>query len=214
MKYSAVCIVVLLCPLLCLALEYNVGVTVNAGLGLSRWSGDFYNGQGIWITNHLDSKEPVYQGGLGLKVWFTDALGAHAGLQYGRYDYYYTCNAPPEITGARYEYGNLLMPLEFMYGFLLGGKRLTIGGGVMVCRQLNGKIPGPVLFSSIPDSLLTTTVGPQISLGYEIKSGRLRIFPSLRYVYGIDGLNENLLSATESMAKHYVLFGVGVFYRL
>jgi hypothetical protein len=208
MKYAA--LVILLLSLPCFAVEYNVGLAGAVGLGISRWEGEFYNFEGEYIGDHLDSKELLYQAGLELNVWFTQTFGMQTGLQYGWYNYNYTYESAPDTAGSEWNYDNLLVPIHLMYGIPVAGNRLVIGAGVCICKELSGS----TLLFDIPDTLLETNVGPAALLGYEIRAGNLCVFPSFSYVYGIGGLSDQLLYTTESMSNHYFMLSLGVLYNL
>jgi hypothetical protein len=208
MKYLA--LVTLIFSLPCLAVEYNVGLDGAAGIGLSRWEGEFYSFEGVYLTDHLDSKEPVYQGGLAFSVWFTETFGMQTGLQYGWYNYSYSYESAADTSESEWNYNNLLVPIHLMYGIPVAGNRLVIGAGVCICKELSGSAPG----FDIPDTLLETNVGPAALLGYEIQAGNLCVFPSFRYVNGIDGMSERMADPGNISYKHYLLLGVGLLYRL
>jgi hypothetical protein len=208
MKYAA--LVILLLSLPCFAVEYNVGLAGAVGLGISRWEGEFYNFEGEYIGDHLDSKELLYQAGLELNVWFTQTFGMQTGLQYGWYNYNYTYESAPDTAGSEWNYDNLLVPIHLMYGIPVAGNRLVIGAGVCICKELSGSVPG----FDIPDSLLETNVGPAAFLGYEIQAGNLCIFPSFRYINGIDGMSDQLAAPGNISYKHYLMLEVGLLYRL
>jgi hypothetical protein len=208
MKYAA--LVILLLSLPCFAVEYNVGLAGAVGLGISRWEGEFYNFEGEYIGDHLDSKELLYQAGLELNVWFTQTFGMQTGLQYGWYNYNYTYESAPDTAGSEWNYDNLLVPIHLMYGIPVAGNRLVIGAGVCICKELSGSGPG----FDIPDTLLETNVGPAAFLGYEIQAGNLCIFPSFRYINGIDGMSDQLAAPGNISYKHYLMLEVGLLYRL
>lgn len=209
MRCLTVCVIVFSIP--AFAVEYDVGVAGIAGFAVSRWTGDVYNFQGEFLTDHLDSQTPVYQAGLTLSIWLTERIGVRTGAEYGWYNYKYTFTAPTETVESEWKYRDLFVPIDLMYGIPLGRDRFIIGVGLSVCLQLSGTMPGS---DDIPDSLLETTVGPQISLGYEIHAGRVRVFPSFRYIYGIDGISDRILSTGEDISKHYFLLGLGLYYSL
>ena len=208
MKYVALVIIILSLP--CYAIEYNVGLTAGVGLGISRWEGEFYNFEGVYLTDHLDSKEMIYQAGVAFNVWFTETFGMHSGLQYGWYNYDYIYESAVGTLGSESNYDNLLVPIHIMYGIPVAGNRLVIGAGVCICKELSGS----TLLFSIPDSLLTTNVGPAAFLGYEIQAGNLCIFPSFKYVNGIDGMSDQLANPGTISYKHYFMLEVGLLYRL
>ncbi|UCG29907.1 MAG: outer membrane beta-barrel protein [candidate division WOR-3 bacterium] len=208
MKYIA--LVILMFSLPCFAVEYNVGLAGAVGLGISRWEGEFYNFEGVYVTDHLDSKELVYHAGLDLSVWITEAFGIETGVQYGMYNYNYSYESTTDTVESEWNYDNLLIPIHLMYGIPVAGNRLVIGAGVYICKELSGSAPG----FDIPDTLLMTNVGPAALLGYEIHTGNLCIFPSFRYVNGINGLSDQFASSPNISYKHYFMLGVGLLYNL
>ncbi len=213
MKYAALAILISSLP--CYAIEYNVGFAGAVGLAVSRWEGEFYNFEGVYVGDRLDSEEPVYQAGLELNAWFTERFGAQTGVHYGWYNFQYThTSATASVDYAGWEVNNLLIPFQLMYGVPLGKNRMVIGAGVFICRQLDVTSFGPELYVAVPDSLLETTVGPQILIGYEMKTGGVSVFPSFRYVYGIGGLSNQLLYTSESISNHYFMLCLGVLYNL
>jgi len=212
MKCLAVCVFLFSLP--AFAVEYNIGVVGNTGFGMSRWSGEFRNFANVIITDHLDSRQPVYQVGLGLSIWLTERIGVHTGLQYGWYNYKYTYSSASGTIESEWKYTNVLLPVDLMYGIQVGRNRLAIGAGFSVCRQLRGTMPGLEFHVDIPDSFLETTIGPEVLLGYEIQSGCVRVFPSFRYIYSIDGLSDRLLPVGDNISKHYFLLDLGLFYSL
>jgi len=212
MKYIAVVILIFSLP--CFAVEYNVGIDGAVGIGISRWQVDVINSVGEYITDHLDSKEPIYQAGLAISVWLTETFGIQTGLQYGWYNYNYSYESAVSTLVSEWKYNNLLVPIHLTYGIPVAGNRLVIGAGFSICRQLSGMPLGPELYASVPDSLLGTTVGPVALVGYEIHTRNMWVFPSFRYVYGIDGLSDRLVESGTIRYKHYLMLGVGLFYNL
>ncbi|UCD05278.1 MAG: outer membrane beta-barrel protein [candidate division WOR-3 bacterium] len=213
MKYAA--LVILIFSLPCFAVEYNVGLAGAVGLGISRWEGEFYNFEGVYIGDRLDSEEPIYQAGLALSAWITETLGMQSGLQYGWYNFQYShTSATTSVDYAGWKVNNLLIPVHLMYGIPLGKNRMVIGAGISICRQLSATSSGPEHYVEVPDSLLETTVGPQVSIGYEMRAGGVSIFPSFSYVYGIGGLSDQLVYSTGSISNHYFMLCLGLLYRL
>lgn len=208
MKYVALVILILSLP--CFAVEYNVGLAGAVGLGVSRWEGEFYNFEGVYVTDHLDSKEMIYQAGLELHVWLTQTLGMQAGLRYGLYNHNYTYESTTGTLGSEINYTNLLVPIQLMYGIPVAGNRLVFGAGVCICKELSGS----TLLFDIPDTLLETNYGPAVLLGYEIQKNNLCVFPSFRYLNGIDGMSDQLASPGNIRYKHYFLLEVGLLFRL
>jgi len=208
MKYAALVIFIFSLP--CFAVEYNVGFAGAVGLGISRWEGEFYNFEGVYLTDHLDSKEMTYQAGVAFNVWFTETFGMQAGLQYGWYNYDYIYESAMGTLGSECNYDNILVPIHLMYGIPVAGNRLVVGAGVCICKELSGS----TLLFDIPDTLLETNVGPAAFLGYEIQTGNLCIFPSFRYVNGIDGMSGQLAAPGNISYKHYFMLEVGLLYRL
>jgi hypothetical protein len=150
-------------------------------------------------------------------VWLTESFGVHTGLHYGWYNYDYTYTTASDTLESGWSFRNLLLPVDLMYGFSLGNNRLVIGGGLSICRQLSGTLTELGNSYEIPDSLLETTIGPQVLVGFEIPTGRLTLCPSLKYVYGMDGLSARqlpLLPADQKISKHYILLCLGIFYSL
>ena len=205
MRYVMTCIIVLSLP--AFAVDCNVGAEGMIGIGLSHWSG----GGDIWFTSTLYSQEPVYQAGLGVRLWLTEMIGVHAGLEYSAYNYEYKILSYEPVPFPKYNYNSLLVPVDIIYGISVGQNRMAIGVGFCICKQLSGTMYGT---DAIPDSLLETTVGPELFLGYEIYSERIGIFPSFRYIYGINGLSERMIEAGDEVSNHYFLLGLGLFYRL
>lgn len=189
-----------------------MGIDGAVGVGISRWELEVYTLEGVYLTDHLDSKEPIYEIGLSFKMWLTEKFGIQTGLQYGWYNYDYTYESAASTLVSEWKCTNLLVPIHLMYGIPVTGNRLVIGAGISICRQLSSKYGGPEYHVSIPDSLLETTVGPLALVGYEIHTGNMCIFPSFRYVYGIDGVSDQVMGSINY--KHYLLMRLGLLYRL
>lgn len=185
------------------AIEFNAGFTGHVGLAHSQLS----TSQG----GTFKSDEPVFQLGLGLTFWMTDNLGIQTGVQYGWYNYDY---AHIEY-GGEWDCRNLIIPVDLAYGFPIGSNKIVIGGGIAVCKQLaaTGTV-GFITPVEIADSLLKTTIGPELLLGFELHLSRVVLFPSFKYAYGLDGVNNEFPTIDGYVPKHYFLPGFGIFYRL
>ena len=132
-------------------------------------------------------------------------------MQYGWYNYDYA-HIP---YGGEWDCRNLLVPVDLVYGIHISNSKIVIGGGFAICKQLaaTGSI-GTWCPVEIEDSLLTTTIGPELLVGIELHGWRMVIFPSFKYAYGLDGVNDKFPTIDGDVPKHYFFLVLGIFYRL
>lgn len=185
------------------AIEFNAGIISHTGLAHSVLS--------LSQDSTFNSDKLVFQLGLGLTVWITTDFGIQTGLQYGWYNYDYA-HIP---YGGEWDCRNLIIPVDLMYGMRMGSNKIIIGGGFAVCKQLaaTGTV-GTFCPAEIPDSLLETTVSPELLLGIELHAGRMVLFPSFKYAYGLDGVSDEFPTIGGDVTNHYILLGLGILYRL
>ncbi len=178
------------------AAEYCVGIISHTGLAPSRWGS-------------LTSNEPAYGLGLGLNIWLTSRIGVHTGLQYTWYYYEY------EHTTNEWSCGNLLLPIDLLYGIRTGNNKIILGAGLAICKTLNATgAVGFITPISVPDSLLETNIGPEFMLGMEINFQSICLLPSLKYAYGLDGPSNRYWDREEKTSHHYILLGFAMMVRL
>lgn len=178
------------------AAEYCVGIISHTGLAPSRWGS-------------LTSNEPAYQLGLGINIWLTKKVGIHTALQYAWYHYDYD-----SIT-LEWSCGNLLLPVDVMYGIPIGNNKIVIGAGLAICKRLD--VRGSVGFITpidIPDGLLETNIGPELMVGMELNVQSICLLPSIRYAYALDGPSNTYWDRGEETSHHYILLGFAMMVRL
>lgn len=215
MKKLLISITAMTLPLL--ALEFNFGITGSAGFGVSRWEMDIYS-NGTFLADHLQSNEPVFNLGAMTNVMFTENIGIRTGLQYGWYNYNYTYDYTTSSHSIewKWSYKNLILPTELVFGIPIGKHKIIMGAGLIVCKQLEGKMSGiaggidpPV--EEIPKNYLETTIAPQFFIGIEFSKERFILSPTISYSYGLDGLGKEF--ATE-ISTHYVMINLAVLYKM
>lgn len=187
---------VLLVSLPVFAVEYCPGIICHGGFAPSSWGS-------------LTSTEPAYQLGLGINVWFTDRVGIQTGIQYGWYYYEY------EHTTNEWSCGNLLLPIDLLYGIPFGNNKIILGAGLAICRTLNATgAVGFITPISVPDSILETKIGPEFMVGMAIDFQSICVIPSINYAYGLDGPSNKYWDREEDTSHHYILLGLAMMVRL
>jgi hypothetical protein len=185
------------------AIEFSTGIISHAGLAHSVLS--------LSQQSTFNSNKPFFQLGLGITAWIVKDFGIQTGLQYGWYNYDYD-HIP---YGGEWDCRNLIIPVDLVYGIRIGSNKIVIGGGFAVCKQLaaTGKV-GFITPVKLPDELLETTFGPGLLLGIEFHVGRMVLFPSFKYTYGLDGVSDEFPTIDGDVSNHYLLMGLGILYRL
>lgn len=196
------------------SMEFNIGIVGHAGYGMSRWKMDIYDANGTFLADHLQSNEPVFNLGAMTNVMFTENIGISAGLQYGWYNYNYSTNS--DALEWKWSYENLILPTGLVFGIPTGKHKIIMGAGLIVCKQLEGKMSGiaggidpPV--EEIPKNYLETTIAPQLFIGVEFLKERFILSPTISYSYGLDGLGKEF--ATE-ISTHYVMINLAVLHKM
>lgn len=200
------------------AVEIGLGIVGNAGLGFSRWKMDIIDASGTFLTDHLQSNEPVFNVGPSANMWFTDNLGIRASVQYGFYNYNFTYDytSSSHTIEWKWNYKNLIIPIMLTFGIPTGRNRIVIGAGFSICRQMSGQTSGIMWGQDLPvdnllEDVLETTVAPEFLIGAEFSNNQIKICTSINYLYGLDGVGEQL--ATE-ITNHLFAVNLGVFYYL
>jgi len=177
------------------AVEYCAGIISHGGMVPSRWGS-------------LTSSEPAYQLGLGLNIWFTNKIGVHTGLQYAWYYYEY------EPVTLEWSCGNLLLPVDLIYGIPIGKNKIVLGAGFAICKTLNATgAVGFITPISVPDSILETNIGPELMVGMEINFQSICLFPSIRYAHALNGPSNKYWDREEETSHHYILLGIAMMVR-
>ena len=178
------------------ASEYCAGILSQAGVAQSSWGS-------------LTSVEPAYGLGLGLNIWVTNRVGIHTGLQYAWYYYEY------ETVTQEWSCGNLILPIDLLYGIPIGKNKIVFGAGFAICKALNAKgAVGVITPISVPDSLLETNIGPELMLGMEINFQSICLLPLLKYAYALDGPSSKYWDREEDTSHHYILLNLAMMVRL
>jgi hypothetical protein len=178
------------------AVEYCAGIISHGGFSPSRWGS-------------LKSSEPAYGLGLGLNIWFTSRIGIHTGLQYAWYYYEY------EPVTLEWSCGNLLLPIDLLYGIRTGNNKIILGAGLAICKTLNATgAVGFITPISVPDSILDTNIGPELMVGMEMNYQSICLIPSVKYAYALDGPSNRYWDRQEETSHHYILLGLAMMVRL
>jgi hypothetical protein len=212
----SISVIMLVLPLF--ALEFGIGIVGDAGLGFSRWEMDIYDTNGTFLTDHLQSNEPVFNLGVITNVMFTKNIGIRASLQYAWYNYNYTYNYSTNSDALiwKWHYKNLIFPTDLVFSIPAGKHKIIMGTGLIVCKQLKGEMSGitgginlPV--EEIPEDYLETTIAPQFFMGIEFLKEHIILSPTISYSYGLDGVGKEF--ATE-ISSHYVIMNLAVLYKM
>lgn len=216
MSRSLITLLISIIPLF--SIRYDIGITGSTGYGISRWNVDVYDSSGTYITDHLQSSEPVFSAGIMNNVLLTPTVGIRAGLHYAWYAYRYTYHVQgdPYDMELTWQYRNMLIPVGLVFGVPAGPNRFIAGYGLVICKQLQGKAVfyegNDVLYvEDIPPDDLETSVAPQFLIGMELAKGHLTVSPAIGYVYNLNGIDEDFAFNTTT---HYILLTVSVFYRI
>jgi len=207
-----------LCYLSLSAVEIGIGIGADLGIGFSKYNIKIIGSEGNLLADHLDSKEPSYSAMINIQAWFTETVGIRTGIQYGWFNYKYTYDyrVQEEAIVYRYAYKNLLIPCELIFGFPIGRNRFIIGPGLVVSKQLEGKMSNIIwgrelATEDLSDNLLKTGIHPKILIGVEFLSGNIRLQPSVSYIYGLDGVDKRFDS---DCSTHHVVAGIGILYAM
>lgn len=210
-----VCIICVVLP--GFAMQVGFGVTGNAGMGFSRWETAIVDAQGQPITDHLSSRQPVYGFGPTMNFWFNKTYGLNIGVQYSWYKYNYTYDytTSSEAIEWRWNYKNLLFPVDLKIGIPLGQHRVFVGGGVLLFKQLSGEMNAVFWGQStetenIPDENLETGILPRGLAGAEFHLGNIGFQTLINYHYGLHGVDNRF--AGSPISTHHLTTSLGVLY--
>lgn len=198
------------------AMEFEIGIGANLGMGFSKYDINVIDPEGNLLADHLASREPNFGMESTIQFWFTKTWGIQTGLQYGWYNYNYTYDyrTGAEAIVYKWNYKSLIFPIELILGFPIGKNRFVIGSGLIVSKQLKGERSGKVWgmnleTEELADDLLKTSVHPKILIGAELLSGNIRLQPSVSYIYGLDGVDKQFDSGCST---HHILAGISILY--
>jgi hypothetical protein len=198
------------------SLELFVGPAGGIGIGLSRWGMDIIAHDGTYQSDHLSSREPNFNLGLGVDLWLTKKLGIQTGFHYSTNNYNYTYNYTDNSHAFewKWNYRNVVIPMICIFGIPVKRNKLVLGTGIAICKQMSGQ-EGGIMWGinmpteDIPDNLLETSIAPGILIGMEFAAERIIICPSITYQYGLDGISKEFAS---EITSHYFNLNLSIFY--
>ena len=208
-------LVIIMCLVLpAQAMEFGFGGAGNVGMGFSRWEIDVVDPLANHVTDHLSSREPVFGSGPMVNFWFNDNFGLNIGFQYSWFNYNYTYDyaTSSEAYEWRESFQNLILPSNLIIAIPFGKNRAFIGGGILVFKQLNGKLSitawgDDMVVQNISNENLETGVLPRVLIGAEFCSGNISYQTTFDYYHGLDGLFTG-----PGISTHHLSLTVAVLY--
>ncbi len=214
---SRILITLLISMMPLFSIRYDIGITGSTGYGSSRWERDIYDTSGTFITDHLQSNEPVFNIGISTNILFIHTIGVSVGMQYGWYNYKYSHNDSIDLYDRELEfnYKILLLPIELVFGIPVGENRFILGGGFVIRKQLHWSVRFTTGYydyfsvENISSDDLETTLAPQLFIGIELLKGHFILSPKISYSYNVNSMGDIFVS---NIPTHYVMLNVGALY--